>query len=137
MRKFYFLTVLFFTFCLGLNAQVKVQGVPRNDIKISAHKQAKAGDATFTFDDVKYWVGEGANKAAIVVQWNDDKTPDAMVWGYRFDGEKYGVDMILEIAKVDPRFYVLAYEGTQYGTAIGGFGKMEIQRILIIQKMEK
>lgn len=122
MRKFYFLIVLFLTFCLGLNAQIKVQGVPRNDIKISAQKQAKAGDATFTFEDVKYWVGEGTNKAALVVQWNDNKTPDAMVWGYRFDGEKYGVDMILEIAKIDPRFYVLALEGTQYGTAIGGFG---------------
>ncbi|WP_288763348.1 DUF5074 domain-containing protein [uncultured Weeksella sp.] len=121
MRKLYLLVVLFLTISVGLQAQVKVQGILRNDLKKPEVLQ-KAGDPSFTFDDIQYWIGEGSKKAAMVVQWNDNKNPEAMVWGYRFDGEKFGIDMILEIAKVDPRFYVLAYEGTQYGTAIGGFG---------------
>jgi hypothetical protein len=76
-----------------------------------------------------YWVGTGSNKAILVVQWNDDPTPDGLVWGYRWDGTKYGIDMIYDIAKADPRFFSLLHgfggvdsSGHPLGVAVGGFG---------------
>ncbi|MDP9955244.1 hypothetical protein J2X97_000881 [Epilithonimonas hungarica] len=120
MKKFYLLTWLLF-FAFFTNAQVTVQSVPRNDIKgNSIKKQSKKAD--FNFDDIIYWVGTGTNEAAFVVQWNDAKNPDALVWGFRWNGTATGEDMLKAIAKTDKRFFTLLYQGTQFGSAIGGLG---------------
>jgi len=120
MKKFYLLTWLLF-FAFFTNAQVTVQSVPRNDIKgISIKKQSKKAD--FNFDDIIYWVGTGTNEAAFVVQWNDAKNPDALVWGFRWNGTATGEDMLKAIAKTDKRFFTLLYQGTQFGSAVGGLG---------------
>lgn len=120
MKKFYLLTWLLF-FAFFTNAQVTVQSVPRNDIKgNSTKKQSKKAD--FNFDDIVYWVGTGTNEAAFVVQWNDAKNPDALVWGFRWNGAATGEDMVKAIAKADKRFFTLLYQGTQFGSAIGGLG---------------
>lgn len=120
MKKFYLLTWLLF-FAFFTNAQVTVQSVPRNDIKgNSIKKQSKKAD--FNFDDIVYWVGTGTNEAAFVVQWNDAKNPDALVWGFRWNGTATGEDMLKAFAKTDKRFFSLLYQGTQYGSAIGGLG---------------
>ena len=29
-----------------------------------------------TFDDIQYWVGNGTNRCAVVIDFNDDKTVD-------------------------------------------------------------
>ncbi|MFB9120105.1 DUF5074 domain-containing protein [Bergeyella porcorum] len=120
MRKFYFFTLLVL-FAFFTNAQITVQGIPRKDIK-SQPTAYLPYDASFTMDDITYWVGEGENKAAFVVQWNDTQNPSALVWGFRWNGEATGVDMLKAIAKADARFYSLIYGGTQYGDAIGGLG---------------
>lgn len=120
MKKFYLLTWLLF-FAFFTNAQVTVQSVPRNDIKgNSIKKQSKKAD--FNFDDIVYWVGTGTNEAAFVVQWNDSKNPDALVWGFRWNGTATGEDMLKAIAKTDKRFFTLLYQGTQFGSAVGGLG---------------
>ncbi|UQB69088.1 DUF5074 domain-containing protein [Epilithonimonas zeae] len=120
MKKIYLLTMLLF-FAFFTNAQVTVQGVPRNDLQQnSVKKQSKK--ANLTMDDIVYWVGTGSNKAAFVVQWNDAKNPDALVWGFKWDGNATGEDMLKAIAKTDKRFFSLLYQGTQYGSAIGGLG---------------
>ncbi|MBV6879670.1 DUF5074 domain-containing protein [Epilithonimonas ginsengisoli] len=120
MKKFYLLTWLLF-FAFFTNAQVTVQSVPRNDIQgNSIKKQSKKAD--FNFDDIVYWVGTGTNEAAFVVQWNDAKNPDALVWGFRWNGTATGEDMLKAIAKTDKRFFTLLYQGTQYGSAVGGLG---------------
>ncbi|SDG40084.1 DUF5074 domain-containing protein [Epilithonimonas hungarica] len=120
MKKFYLLTLLLF-FTFFTNAQVTVQSVPRNDIKgNSIKKQSKKAD--FNFDDIIYWVGTGTNEAAFVVQWNDAKNPDALVWGFRWNGTATGEDMLKAIAKTDKRFFTLLYQGTQFGSAVGGLG---------------
>ncbi|MGU3374147.1 T9SS type A sorting domain-containing protein [Chryseobacterium sp. M5A1_1a] len=122
MKKFYIFTMLFL-FALFTNAQMKVQGVPRNDL--SGNNQLNTINNTTTtigFSDVQYWVGTGSNQAAFVVQWNDGKNPDALVWGFKWDGNATGEDMLKAIAKADHRFYTLLYQGTQFGTAIGGIG---------------
>lgn len=122
MKKFYLLT-LFFLFAVFTNAQIKVQGVLRNDIPGTAQSQLRAAAApSISFSDIKYWVGTGTNEAAFVVQWNDSKNPDALVWGFRWNGTATGADMIKAIAKADQRLFTLLYQGTPQGTAVGGFG---------------
>jgi len=85
--------------------------------------------ATIDSSDVIYWVGTGSNKAILVVQWNDDIDDDGLVWGYRWNGIKHGIDMIYDIAKADPRFFSLLHgfggvdsSGHPLGVAVGGFG---------------
>lgn len=76
------------------------------------------------FSKIQRWVGEGENKAALVIQWNDGKDDNRMlVWGYRWKaGEsKTGADMVLDIAKADPSLTVCASTGG-YGLYITGFG---------------
>jgi hypothetical protein len=51
-----------------------------------------------SFEDIDYWVGEGPNRAAMVIQWNDDISPAALAWGYRWSGTATGLDMINAIA---------------------------------------
>jgi len=123
MKKNYFLILILF-FAFLTNAQVKVQGILRNDIKqnTTAKSSKKAAANTTTFDDIQYWVGTGANQAAFVVQWNDGKNSDALVWGFRWDGNATGEDMLKAILKADHRFFSLLYQGTQFGSAIGGLG---------------
>ncbi|WP_315094068.1 DUF5074 domain-containing protein [Chryseobacterium timonianum] len=121
MKKFYLFTVLFL-FAFFTNAQIKVQGVPRNDISVNTPLTTTNITNTISFSDIQYWVGTGSNQAAFVVQWNDGKNPDALVWGFRWDGNATGEDMLKAIAKADHRFFTLMYPGTPYGTAIGGLG---------------
>ncbi|MDR2235954.1 MAG: DUF5074 domain-containing protein [Chryseobacterium sp.] len=119
MKKFYLFTMLFL-FAFFANAQVTVQGVPRNDIQRNG--QNTTLEPSINFSDIQFWVGTGSNEAAFVVQWNDSKNPDALVWGYRWNGNATGEDMLKAIAQADRRFFSLLYQGTQYGTAIGGIG---------------
>ena len=122
MRKIQLLVLLMLFFSTSITAQTqKIQGVPRTDVKGLIVKKM-ASDANFTFNDIQYWVGEGSKKAALVVQWNDGKNPVTLVWGYKFDGNKTGADMVIAISAEDGRFYHLARTGTQFGTGFGGFG---------------
>ncbi|MFM8683278.1 MAG: hypothetical protein ACKOEG_05815 [Chthoniobacterales bacterium] len=50
------------------------------------------------FDNIRYWVGTGQNRAALVLQWNDGLNPVSMAWGYRWDGTATGLDMLRAIA---------------------------------------
>ena len=51
-----------------------------------------------SFDDIQYWVGSGQNRAALVLQWNDELNPVSITWGYRWDGTATGIDMLRAIA---------------------------------------
>lgn len=50
------------------------------------------------FDNIQYWAGSGTNRAALVLQWNDGLSPVSLAWGYRWDGEATGIDMLRAIA---------------------------------------
>lgn len=114
---------MLFFFAFFTNAQITVQGFPRKDIRENVTKKHQSKKADATFDDIIYWVGTGSNKAAFVVQWNDGKNPDALVWGFKWDGTATGEDMLRAIAKADKRLYsLLYYSGPNLGTAIGGLG---------------
>jgi len=79
----------------------------------------------FTFDDIRFWVGEGENKSVMILKWNDGKTPSALAYGYKWSGTKYGIDMIMDIVKADKKLFALVFDSgfdTGYGYAIGGVG---------------
>ena len=40
--------------------------------------------------DIQLWAGTGANEAAMVIDWNDGKSDESLVWGYRWDGSATG-----------------------------------------------
>ena len=124
MRKFlsFFFVMAFYV--VGAYAQVLVQGQPHPSARNISTKQESQlrADASFTFDDIQYWVGNGSNKAALVIEWHDGNQPDAMVWGYRWDGEATGHDMIVAIAQADPRLVLLTQYTGWMGYTIDGIG---------------
>ena len=63
--------------------------------------------APFTFDDVEFWIGSGANRAAVAIDWVEDSTDEpALVWGYRWDGIASGRDMLTAVAAADDRLFI-------------------------------
>ncbi len=57
----------------------------------------------FSFNDIHYWVGEGTNKCAVVVDWRGT----AKVWGYRWNGIcTNAMEVVRRIAHEDPRLAV-------------------------------
>ena len=75
----------------------KTQGIPRPEQKIQNDnksqsqkvKESSTRDNTFTFNNIEFWVGEGENRAALIVDWYDDGET-AMVWGFRWNGYDKG-----------------------------------------------
>jgi len=64
------------------------------------------GGPVDNFDDIQFWTGDGAHRAALVVDWVEGSAEDeSRVWGYRWDGEAKGSDMFLAILEADPRFF--------------------------------
>ncbi|MGQ9651807.1 MAG: PEP-CTERM sorting domain-containing protein [Phycisphaerae bacterium] len=75
-----------------------------------------------TFDDVDYWVGTGSNRAGFVIDWNDGKSAESLVWGYRWDGTKKGEDMLMAIVAADARLFMHVSTPGGYGVALFGAG---------------
>lgn len=74
--------------------QLRIQGHEVNVAAVGDSDTAPGSeDRSFTFSDITNWTGEGVNSAALVLQWNDERETNAIVFGYRFDGEKNGYDM--------------------------------------------
>lgn len=66
-------------------------------------------DATIAPENIKYWIGEGANEVIFIGNWNQPDT--ALAWGYRFNEETLMVKDVLDaITEVDSR---LAYEAAE------------------------
>ena len=95
----------------------KVQGVPyvpreSRDIQLASDYPEDPGDlatpeGNFTFDMIQNWSGEGSKRAALVIQWNDSREKTALVFGYRWDGQATGADMLREVVSANPRLYTL------------------------------
>jgi hypothetical protein len=82
---------------------------------------AVASAQAFSFEQIQNWTGSGANEAAYVVDWHSDNT-EPMVWGYRWDGEATGEDMLKAVVTADPNLYALISGQTSYGIALFGLG---------------
>ncbi|TWT85796.1 hypothetical protein Pla123a_06030 [Posidoniimonas polymericola] len=72
---------------------------------VCTHATLAAAQVT-SFDDVEYWVGEGANRAALVIDWSEfEGEGDPLVWGYRWDGVATGRQMLIDVITADERLY--------------------------------
>lgn len=96
---------------------IKVQGVDYRStlpsgsgqtVYVETLSKAPAANAsTFSFDDIESWAGEGEKKAGLIIQWNCNGEETALVFGYRWDGEATGADLLKAVAKANPRLYTL------------------------------
>lgn len=106
--------------------EVKIQGVPvHGAVAEAVQRNMRQGISTlsedFTFSDIVNWIGDGDNEAACCIQWNVEGEETALVWGYRWDGEATGMDMLNAIAREDKRVYLLL-ANTDYGVTVAGMG---------------
>ena len=76
----------------------------------------------FGFNDIRCWIGEGTNRCAVVVDFNDGGIGDrSFAWGYRWNGEAPNVKAILDaITARDSRLKMFA-STSQYGSYIEAF----------------
>jgi MYXO-CTERM domain-containing protein len=70
-----------------------------------------------SFSDIQYWVGSGSNQAAFIVDWNDGKDAQSLMWGFRWDGTATGEDMLHAIVTADTRLF--AHVSTPFGGGLG------------------
>ncbi len=75
------------------------------------------------FDDIQFWAGTGPNRSALIVDWNDGSSREALTWGLRWDNAPSVADMIFSIAAADPAlFFRLDSDGNNFGPAVFGIG---------------
>lgn len=70
--------------------------------------------------DIASWTGEGDTEVALVIAWNDGRSPEALVWGYRGTVETTVIAMLNEVVKADPRLFSLTRR--QGGYTADGLG---------------
>lgn len=70
--------------------------------------------------DIASWTGEGDTEVALVIAWNDGRSPEALVWGYRGTVETTVITMLNEVVKADPRLFSLTRR--QGGYTVDGLG---------------
>jgi hypothetical protein len=76
-----------------------------------------------SFDDVKFWTGAGANRAAIAIDWDSSSSADpALVWGYRWDGMAKGEDMLRAVLQADARLFAKLSGSGSLGFSVYGIG---------------
>ena len=64
-----------------------------------------APNGTFTASDIEYWVGEGENEVGIIVAYNSSMYPDNFVFGFRWSGEEWTMQEIVEaVQELDERW---------------------------------
>lgn len=120
----YLLALLALVCSLYAYSQPRVQGVPRPDLATADYETPSAPGGEnheFSFDQIKNWSGDGTNRAAIVVQWNDSRETHATVFGYRWTGSASVADALNAIASENPRFYQYVMDST-YGMTLAGLG---------------
>lgn len=76
-----------------------------------------------TWDDIDFWIGEGENRAAIVIDWDSTSAADeSLVWGYRWTGVATGEDMLRATIAADPRLYAKFGTSSSFGLPVYGLG---------------
>jgi dockerin type I repeat protein len=77
----------------------------------------------FSFEEIEFWVGSGANRAALVIDWVErSPNPPALSWGYRWDGTARGSDMLRAIVTADTRLFAKLGGPPSNPNAVYGIG---------------
>ena len=82
----------------------------------------KAQTLVQSFDDIEFWTGSGENRSALMIQWRDQKTPGALVWGFRWNSNTTLDTMIDTLASESLGLYSRIDSDGSMGTAYFGFG---------------
>jgi len=75
-----------------------------------------------TTADLLHIVGSGANLATLVIDFNDGTASESFAWGFRWDGEASGADMLLAIAAADPGLTLASSGDGDAGFFVSGIG---------------
>ena len=80
-----------------------------------------------TFDDITYWIGEGTNRCAMVIDFNDGGDGNrSFAWGCRWNGEAPTVmEILAELTTDDPRLKMFV-SSSVYGSFIEAFAYGDI-----------
>lgn len=89
---------------------------------LSGWVTAAAAGPVESFDDLELWIGEGANQAGFIIDFDGGSDADAaFAWGFRWDGEASGEDMLQAMA-ADGGVYVRRGEAGEFGIPLYGLG---------------
>lgn len=89
---------------------------------------AAAQAIVLDWDRIRFWTGDGNNRAALVVQFYDNGPKEAYVWGFRWDDSQYpdgaptGEDMARAIAAGSPDLLLFTQYTGAMGSTVCGFG---------------
>jgi len=73
-----------------------------------------------TLDDIPTWIGSGSNRAGLVIDWGDSRSPIA--WGYRWDGSVTAETLVRDIDAADLRLMASLSEFAGFGAFVDSFG---------------
>ncbi|MEQ8846970.1 hypothetical protein [Botrimarina sp.] len=82
-----------------------------------------AGAAVSAAGEIGFWVGEGANRATLVIDW--DEAPHAgpaLAWGYRWDGAATGRQMLAAVVAADERLFAKLNGSAETARLLYGLG---------------
>ena len=65
----------------------------------------------FTFADITTWIGNGADSSVLVIDFNDSTSTASYAWGFLFDGNTTGEDMLNAIVAADPNLDIVVNNG--------------------------
>lgn len=91
-------------------------------IVLVAGSAAVSSASAQVFDDIAFWVGEGANRAGFVIDWNDGISDESLMWGFRWDGSATGEDMLTAIVSADARLFAHLSAPGSFGVSPYGIG---------------
>lgn len=69
------------------------------------------GAWAFTPGDVSLWAGSGTNESVLVVDWHDGATPEAVAWGFRWNGAATVGDLMKAVTDADARLAARHHPG--------------------------
>ncbi len=108
----------------GVDYGATLTGRTANKAPVSVQKRVTANPEGITdLSQIKFWAGDGINRAALVFQWNVDGETHARAYGYRYNGEATGYDMLKAVVEEAPELFALvSYTYNPEGYVLGGAG---------------
>jgi hypothetical protein len=78
-----------------------------------------SADIVKSLDDIPTWVGSGSNRAGLVIDWGDGRSPIA--WGYRWEGSAKAEALVRNVDTADIRL-VSGITKYSFGSLVDSFG---------------